>query len=633
MSNNPEADLRPASRLGISSNTKALAAAFNTLDAINKDSYETSRSYQQDGYRSSYKSKHTPITPSPLNPMATSISRSVSRASSSPSPPLPSPISSWAPYKPPAQTSETYPKANYELFKVPEWFTQIQEELARQGPIEPLLAEAQQRLRLGMIVTALVDAEAALSRGDADEAERKTMQGLAIAGELGHTGYVERCDVLMEFVEGVRSGDLPWKASRGGEGVDEEAEDEDEDQDQDEDETEKVGGNPLEHWPVATATSPIKGSGDVLGDFLEDAEFDEYDEFGEYDPRGERPGTTLGTYDDEDDENDEGRFQPYTSFTRSTAPSPLRSHSQSPIDPEPQTEDTSRRKRAAKHSPPPFSPRSPLSPNRSSPNRSPTQSRSYSPRTRSQSGYYSYEPEAEWESIFDTDDTPWNEEHEPPFTALGNRKRKQPPTAPSRTITRIRMSERIRGSDSGSSGFSPAWKRRQISLRKNDPRANAPHKSPKVWLNPDSSCRVELEHSASGTLPLHEKDEDWGMHWLTAPRSILKQGVFEFRFDIPIEQMASRVRSTRIFKAQEWEYIPSESEWEAFQAEVAGGKLTMGFLKFENESIETIVQERREEWEAFKERWAYMRVWNAILFGIALLSAFLSWVAGLLGLV
>lgn len=89
----------------------------------------------------------------------------------------------------------------------PAMLTQLQEavEQLKADPIEPILEQLNRNMEVAKMIGTLLDVEAALLRGDADTAERKTNSVRPIATSLDDAEYLERCDVLQGLVAKLRA--------------------------------------------------------------------------------------------------------------------------------------------------------------------------------------------------------------------------------------------------------------------------------------------------------------------------------------------------------------------------------------------------------------------------------------------
>ncbi|CBF79749.1 hypothetical protein AN7616.2 [Aspergillus nidulans FGSC A4] len=89
----------------------------------------------------------------------------------------------------------------------PAMLTQLQEVVdgLKADPIEPILEQLNRNMEVARMIGTLLDVEAALLRGDADTAERKTNSVWPIATGLDDAEYLERCNVLQGLVVKLRA--------------------------------------------------------------------------------------------------------------------------------------------------------------------------------------------------------------------------------------------------------------------------------------------------------------------------------------------------------------------------------------------------------------------------------------------
>ncbi|KAL2868082.1 uncharacterized protein BJX67DRAFT_60472 [Aspergillus lucknowensis] len=126
--------------------------------------------------------------------------------------------------------------------------------------------------------------------------------------------------------------------------------------------------------------------------------------------------------------------------------------------------------------------------------------------------------------------------------------------------------------------------------------------TPTAWLSLEGNADVrdpfaERFWNCHSTVLLFQEgvgqldDMKWLSQYESSPFKVCRAN-FTFRASVPMSNMASRVRTTKIFPEQEWEFIAPEKEWDAFKSDVQGKKLTMEFLEWERERIQMAVKEK-----------------------------------------
>ncbi|KAL4764734.1 uncharacterized protein BDW70DRAFT_156885 [Aspergillus foveolatus] len=414
--------------------------------------------------------------------------------------------------------SKENPLLDFELLNriphPPTMLTQLQEvvEELKADPIEPILEQLNRNMEVAKMIGTLLDVEAALLRGDADTAERKTNSAWSIATSLDDAEYLERCDVLLGLVAKLRAlqeeeGDWVDEAEGNGKEVERLAE-----QGPEQEQRRLSGSN--------------AASGEVLAVLKE---------------KGIAEGRD---WDDDDDEEDD--------YVKLQSPVPLR-------------EDEEAEEMALQR----YGPRPAFAKSQGSP-----------------SSYYtedSPEDDLAVEAEADANSLDSSNERTVPKTLI--RKRKSRLIAPSTTLM-----------------YTHIHKAQRKPYTLTQPPTPGPSR-PKPWtasnVNPsaDEDFYRVFWDTHSRTLLLQQPIPDWDMSWLARYESsafTLPKTPFTFRFPLPMKYMASRIRKTAIFPRQEWEFIPSPVEWRRFCEGVTNGeRVTMGFLGWERERIEDLIQEEK----------------------------------------
>jgi hypothetical protein len=439
--------------------------------------------------------------------------------------------------------SKENPLLDFELLNripyPPAMLRQLQEivEELKADPIEPILEQLNRNMEVAKMIGTLLDVEAALLRGDADTAERKTNSAWSIATSLEDAEYLERCDVLRGLVAKLRALQ----------------ENEEEDwADEYEDEEEGNGKEVerlAEQGPVhrqRRLSSSDAASGEVLNILKEKGIVEGRD----WDDEDGEDGYVKVRGQDAEQRNEFG-FNP----RQLQSPAPLR-------------EDEVTGEMA------------------------PQRYRSRSASAKSQgspsSNYTEDSPENDLDSESDAASvTSLDLSSDGGSMVLKTliRKRKSTLIAPSTTLM-----------------YTHIHKPQRKPYTLTQPLTLGPSR-PKPWTTSDFNPSADEDfyrvfwNTHSRTLLLQQPIPDWDMSWLARYESspfTLPKAHFTFRFPLPIKYMASRIRKTAIFPRQEWEFIPSPVEWRRFCEGVTDGeRVTMGFLGWERERIEELIQERK----------------------------------------
>ncbi|KAL2818184.1 hypothetical protein BDW59DRAFT_165632 [Aspergillus cavernicola] len=536
-------------------------------------------------------------TSDPENANANANANASDSSSTSTTRSIPTPISTWSSYKPHAElnkTTDVYPDRNFDVMNIPAFVTELHEMMAAQGPIEPLLAQAQRGVGVVEMMNVLLDAETALWGGDVDVGKAKTLEGMAIAGELRDREYLERCDFLLGWVDEIRrkrgeniegtgpvagvkwSGEVSVPGSRN--------------------------GTPISR-PGSGSWSG-SGSGEVLGDFLQDIqeeegekeegerEGDEGELVGEcdnhqhiaYDGDNDSSGTenehngrflvirhdaTTGQIEEEDEDDDydfDPRIRPETSLSMRSPSTDEEQDDESEHEVhqdvyfEQEVEEVEEDNDWQNHSD---------SDSDSDSNSNSNSEQETEDHSIPESDYYADSSSAEDDSM----------------SAQNIRKRRRPPIC----STNLTYS------------FLCKMKKPKSKSKTKEPKKLSPH--PKPWIQLDETTDFDDSftklywNTHSPSMLMQERIPNWDMDWLaryeTFPSKV-RRVPFTFRVSIPMSQMASRVRKTKIFPEQDWEFIAKKKDWERFQKECGDEELTMGFLKWERERIQMSVAQKHE---------------------------------------
>ncbi|KAI9368048.1 hypothetical protein BJX61DRAFT_546901 [Aspergillus egyptiacus] len=125
--------------------------------------------------------------------------------------------------------------------------------------------------------------------------------------------------------------------------------------------------------------------------------------------------------------------------------------------------------------------------------------------------------------------------------------------------------------------------------------------TPKIWHHHDQNADIDdpfpsfFWDTRIGSVLIADEVQNWDMDWLPKSKSYpIRQAEFTFRAAVPMREMASRVRPTRIFPEQQWEFIARRRDWGEFLRGTAGQKVSMRFLEWERGRMEMLVREKRE---------------------------------------
>ncbi|KAL4981009.1 hypothetical protein BDW66DRAFT_146782 [Aspergillus desertorum] len=437
----------------------------------------------------------------------------------------------------------------------PAMLTQLQKvvEELKADPIEPMLEQLRRNMEMSKMIGILLEAEAALLKGDTDIAQRKANSAWLIAASLEDAEYCKRCDVLQGFAEKLRAlqerGN--WRDECG-------------------DDDEKGTGKEI--VPV-TEQGPGRGqrrsSGSDAGsvevmDVLKEKSMFEREEWAEEEEE-EEEGEEEGEEEDGDYVRVKVRGQ-HAERRNSVGFNPRQLQSPAP----PEEEDDEYEEMAL----PRYDPRSASANSQGSSSSSSSSSSSYTEDC--------IDSEAEADSI-----TILNLSTPQESSVRGRlaRKRKGTLIAPSTTLTYTHIHH---------------TKRKPYTLTQ--PPIVGPSR-PKPWTPSDANATADEDfhrvfwNTHSKTLLLQQPVYDWDMSWLPRYESspfTPPKAHFIFRFSLPMQCMASRVRKTVIFPRQEWEFIPNPAEWRRFcEGMTNGERVTMSFLEWERERIEGLMLEDR----------------------------------------
>lgn len=144
-------------------------------------------------------------------------------------------------------------------------------------------------------------------------------------------------------------------------------------------------------------------------------------------------------------------------------------------------------------------------------------------------------------------------------------------------------------------------------------------------IYPHSYCNTHAP-----TMLLRQDIPHWDMAWLPAYEAspvVFQKAAFTFRQHLSMTEIASRFRTTKIFSEQEWEFIPRRRQWNKFVRGCQEEKLTLGFLRWERERLQGLVDEKREvKKKGWMTRlmvwtnWAEAGTWVALVFVLWLLG-------------
>ncbi|KAL4920718.1 hypothetical protein BDW62DRAFT_198604 [Aspergillus aurantiobrunneus] len=464
-------------------------------------------------------------------------------------------------------------------------------------PVDSLFAETQRNLYTGEMMNLFFEAEGALRNGDAGLAEMRTERALEAAVRLEDGPFIERGRYFMDWIR-----EMKMKEEGEGKGGD---------GDGNQDTQEHMSGDRQgqAEGEGNREPSPNTESGEVLGDFLaEDGFGEDADWEFDFDAANERSGNAdedePDTQDAQDDQNHEGQYQDenlddddyekeyendFDPRNRPQTPIPPRSPSPDGDDEE-EVEREGKDEEAEEEDETDFS--------RYDPWHAYTdveQDSNAYPYYTSDSGNevhlvteYEYDAEDEYNGYPETaPDSSSDSDLENNTPLPHKRKRKRAPISSSalkythlhRTKNRHRISPNF------------LLKSRTMSAY------------PKAWLQVDEHADITDEfptlfwNAHSPTLLMQEEDQTQDMAWLARYESspfFPRRAKFTFRKTLSMRSMASR------------------EDWEAFQADVVGERLTMGFLRWESERMGMLVRERERE---KKDGWIG---WEGSGFGLGL---------------
>ncbi|KAL4782109.1 hypothetical protein BJX76DRAFT_359276 [Aspergillus varians] len=472
-------------------------------------------------------------------------------------------------------------------------------------PIEPILEKLKRGMVVGDMMNVLMEAEAALGRGDVEAGEERTKKGLEMAVELDDREYIDRCRYFMDWV-----GEI--KASPGGRGQgDADAEDEGEDTEKEEgvskgNEVRRLADEEgfdglAEAEGESRLSSPNTGSGEVLGDFLAGEGMDEDNDWQFHFDTTSENGSEVGNEgynadesdnqddeagdqgnqkgDDQDGENEDNQENENDFDPRNRPQTPVPPHLPVFDDEEEEEEDTPRPKQAKGNSIQRYDPWQAYADLQQDSTR-------FSPDYSSDSGN---EEEDHLDDLYVSSSDSSDSDTETTITATISRKRKRSAIASTNlTYTFLRRTK-------PKPLISP-----NFPLK---PKKISPHL--KSWLRPEETADIDDEfpslfwNAHSTTMLMQESIPNGDMKWLSQYESSLffpRRANFTFRKAMPMRYMASRMRKTDIFPEQEWEFIPKQKDWEAFCGGVGAEKITMGFLEWERERMQFLVREKKAKW-------------------------------------
>ncbi|KAL4958305.1 hypothetical protein BDW69DRAFT_179709 [Aspergillus filifer] len=557
------------------------------------------------------------------------------------------------------------PKYDFSLPVLPEHnlkpdanFLTIKEELESGPSTKGLRDEFDRHMQVGKMMLLLADAESALREGDADKGEEKAQAGLEIALVMSDEAFIERCQVLMEWVKNIR--DKEWEdvhdgnVSQDGEGkmllIENRSGDGDEgnhspqtvdvaENRQREPPTEEDTSRESSPTPRGTSTSPGARGGELLGEFLEDdslqegqwqfaedeqsdagtedaaSEIQDDDSYGhdrailrDFDPR-DRPQTPIPPRsptpsDDDDGESTPSQSRSMAGFQQFRRQSIQRYNSWQTYNDPGNDQSHGIPRRSIAHSP-----------------SAPQHIHQYISESDSDSGN-------EEEDHLDADQAltsdPWTDSSSDEEQTLERkivRKRKIPSIADI-TLSYTYLHKHKRSINSNRRGR--AKSQRPIYPRCTNTIANASTRTssnsslttypPKPWHTPSSA--LDTNHYTSQTpsptlfynphnptllFRCSASDETTdSLSWLdnyNASPIRPSTSKFTFRKRLPITQMAPRVRSTRLFPEQDWEFIPLRADWDEFVRE-GREKVSMAFLAWERERLMDLVREKKRRWRS-----------------------------------
>ncbi|KAL4800304.1 hypothetical protein BDV19DRAFT_353830 [Aspergillus venezuelensis] len=596
------------------------------------------------------------ITPSPASPDTTFDSHSKPNHSGTSTPSIGNPR----------------PQYDFSLPVIPEHnlepdatFLAIKEELEAGPSTKDLRDEFDRHMQVGKMILLLADAENLLREGNADKGEEKAQAGLEIALAMSDEAFIERCQVLMEWVKNIRDKDwedvhdenvsrdgeakmllLENRSEGGDEGNHSPQTVDDAENRQRESPTEEAPSREPSPSPRGTSTSPGARGGELLGEFLEDDLQEGQWQFAENEQSDtDTEGTVSEVQDDESYEDDRAILRDFDLRHRPQTPIPPRSPT--PSDDEDgesiptQSRSMVSSQQSRRQSTQQYNSWQPYNdPGDDQIPTLPRRSHTHSPSVSQPIYQYISESDSdsgnEEEDHMDADQAltsdPWTDsssDEEEPLERKIVRKRKMPSIADT-TLSYTYLHKHKRSTDSNRRGrakpqqpiyprctnTNPNASRRTTST--SNPSTSLTTHPPKPWLTP--SHALDTHHSTSQTpsptlfynphnptlllrsSPSASASDNTAdsLSWLenyNASPIRPSTSKFTFRKRLPVTQMAPRVRSTRLFPEQDWEFIPLRADWEEFVRE-GREKVSMAFLAWERERLIDLVMEKRRRWRS-----------------------------------
>ncbi|KAL4903798.1 hypothetical protein BDW74DRAFT_179389 [Aspergillus multicolor] len=419
---------------------------------------------------------------------------------------------------------------------------------AKDDPIEMLLDQYHKNMETMNMINILREAETVLFEGNPDAAEEKIKEGMELAIALENKEGLDRCQELMECVETLRA----WQEQSQVWGL--EAKEGLENEDEEEGKGKEVV--PSDESPELSRSSSRMSSEAPGGETLGDLEGGMFDEDG-------------GWVDEE-----EGSVKIRPSAEKSDK-EPFNPHQLQSPAPEEENEEKGLQRYESR-----------------------------SPSTNSQ-GFVYYQDESKPDNS-----SAWETESVTSITSN---------QSISRTITRKRLNSALEPSTSlfythnyriNRKPYLPDQRLTYSRTRPTtwtipDQKINYGPTRPTAWIDPDVNADLADDnefhnvfwHPHSKTMllrePVSDWEENWDMAWLdkySYSSFSLQQDKFTFRCEPSMKFMASRVRKTNIFPRQEWEYLPSDKNWNEFKAGTSPGeKITFEFLEWERERMQDLL--------------------------------------------
>ncbi|KAL4946030.1 hypothetical protein BDV06DRAFT_218736 [Aspergillus oleicola] len=527
-------------------------------------------------------------------------------------------------------------------------FLTLKAELEAGPQAEDTLKGFDQSLQIGQMMLVLSEAESALKKGDADTGEEKTQAGLEIALELGDRDFIERCQVFMDWVKSIRDekdwGDVDPEedaASRdeGSRLLLEDGRKEDGNENEGNrtprsmDDVEGNEGEPptdedTSRKPSPTrqgpSTSPGAREAEFPGDFLEEGLQEAQWQFA--DDEQSEAATEDAASDAQDDMSDEDDWAILRDCDPSNRPqTPIPARSPSPDDDD---DDELTPTQSSSSINPQHARRQSIERYNSS--QSYNDASDQNPGLHRHSHIHSPSASQPYQYISDSESDSGNEEedHLDIDQALASdqwtdsssdedeplehnivRKRRMPSIADT-TLSYTYLHKHKRSNNSNSK--SRPRKRRYPWYEHANPSTSTSTTLPKSWYTPSSAADTHHPssptpdptlfynaHNATLLLRFPASDSDTNsLTWLTnynASPVRPSKSKFTFRKRLPVSQMASRVRSTRLFPEQDWEFIPLKADWDAFVRE-GREKVSMAFLAWERERVGDLVRAKKRRW-------------------------------------